>query len=162
MALFHALTPVHRTSPLRGKDMVLGFWLARAERAGAFRVAWVRINDRSANMGCLSTKGMYQRPRDDVISVHNLKVRGGLDYLYGLMHDGLPHSGENCTRWVYYDNCRDLSSASRKVVQWCLEHCAGAPCQNTVDPKFVSKPVRAEDGGGRPRPQRRQCRNASL
>ncbi len=43
----------------RQEDMVLGFWLARAERRGLFRVAWVKINDRSANMGCLSTKGMY-------------------------------------------------------------------------------------------------------
>ena len=59
----------------RQEDMVLGFWLARAERRGAFKVSYVKINDRSANMGCLSTKGMYQRPRHDVVSVHNLKVR---------------------------------------------------------------------------------------
>ena len=144
----------------RQEDMVLGFWLARAERRGAFQVSWVRINDRSANMGCLSTKGMYQRPRQDVISVHNLKVRGGLDYLYGLMHDGMPHTGENCTRWVYYDNCRDLQSARPTVARWCRKNCNGAPCPNTLDPHFVSKPVRAEDDG-RPRPEPRRCRNVT-
>lgn len=141
----------------RQEDMVVGFWLARAERRGQFRVAWVRINDRSGNVGCLSTKGMYQRPRADVISVHNLKLRGGLDYLYGLLHDGVAHSGENCTRWVYYDNCRDLDGASRRVLDWCKQHCDGAPCPNTLDPSFVSKPVRAEDAAGRPQPERRRC-----
>jgi hypothetical protein len=142
----------------RQEDMVLGFWLARAERRGLFRVAWVKINDRSANMGCLSTKGMYQRPRQDVISVHNLKVRGGLDYLYGLLHDGVAHSGENCTRWVYYDNCRDLENARPMVLNWCQQNCGGAPCPNTLSAAFVSKPVRAEDNAGRTRPERRQCR----
>ena len=144
----------------RQEDMVLGFWLARAERRGLFRVAWVKINDRSANMGCLSTKGMYQRPRQDVISVHNLKVRGGLDYLYGLLHDGVPHSGENCTRWVYYDNCRDLENARPMVLNWCQQNCGGAPCPNTLSAAFVSKPVRAEDHG-RAQPESRQCRKVT-
>jgi hypothetical protein len=144
----------------RQEDMVLGFWLARAERRGAFRVAWVRINDRSSNIGCLSTKGMYQRPRGDAISVHNLKLRGGLEYLYGLLHDGVPHAGENCTRWVYYDNCRDLDGASNKIVKWCRANCDGAVCPNTLNPGFVSKPVRSEDVGP-PKPQPPRCRAAS-
>lgn len=125
---------------------------------GAFQVAWVRINDRSANMGCLSTKGMYQRPRHDVVSVHNLKERGGLQYLYGLFHDGVAHSGENCTRWVYYDNCRDLGNANRKVTDWCKKNCDGAECPNTLNPGFVDKPVRAEDMGGGPRPEPKRCK----
>jgi len=145
----------------RQEDMVLGFWLARAERRGAFKVSYVKINDRSANMGCLSTKGMYQRPRHDVVSVHNLKVRGGLDYLYGMLHDGVPHSGENCSRWVYYDNCRDLENARKPIVKWCRQNCNGAPCPNTLSASFVSSPVRGEDqdriARGRPRPERRQC-----
>ena len=110
-------------------------------------------------MGCLSTKGMYQRPRDDVISVHNLKVRGGLDYLYGLLHDGVPHAGENCTRWVYYDNCRDVANAPRMIASWCQKNCAGGPCPDTLSADFVSKPLRAEDDG-RLRPERRRCQAA--
>ena len=141
----------------RQEDMVVGFWLSRAERRGAFKVAWVRINDRSGNMGCLSTKGMYQRPRQDVISVHNLKVRGGLEYLYGLLHDGVAHSGENCTRWVYYDNCRDLENAARPLVQRCKQNCDGSACPNTLNPSFIDKPVRAEDQDRRPRPAPRRC-----
>ena len=136
----------------RQEDMVVGFWLSRAELRGVFRVAWVRINDRSGNMGCLSTKGMYQRPRGDVISVHNLKVRGGMDYLYGLLHDHVPHIGENCTRWVYYDNCRHLEAAKPQILRWCKQHCDGTVCPNELDPTFVSKPVRAEDEAGGPRP----------
>ena len=134
---------------------MVGFWLSRAERRGLFRVAWVRINDRSGNMGCLSTKGMYQRPRHDVVSIHNLKLRGGLDYLYGQFHDNVPHSGENCTRWVYYDNCRDLANHRPQVVQWCQANCDGAPCSGVSNPNFVEKPVRAEDQDGRPKPKRR-------
>lgn len=128
----------------RQEDMVLGFWLSRAERRGLFNVTWVRINDRSKNMGCLSTKGMYQRPRDDTVSVHNLKLRGGLDYIYGLLHDGIAHSGENCTRWVWYDNCRTLKGG--RVQEWCAKNCQSKPCAlDLLDPNFVSKPVRGED-----------------
>ena len=79
------------------------------------------------------------------VSVHFLKERGGLDYLYGLLHDRVPHSGENCSRWVWYDNCRTLEGASQRVRKWCQEHCGGKPCSNALDPSFVSKPVRAED-----------------
>ena len=53
----------------QNEDVALGFWLSRAERAGRFNVTWVRINDRAMNMACISTKGMYQRPRSDTISV---------------------------------------------------------------------------------------------
>ena len=63
----------------QNEDVALGFWLSRAERKGAFNVTWVRINDRAMNMGCISTKGMYQRPRNDTISVHFLKRPGGLE-----------------------------------------------------------------------------------
>jgi len=135
----------------RQEDMVVGFWLSRAERRGRFNVTWVRINDRSNNMGCLSTKGMYQRPRNDTVSVHFLKGRGGLDYLYGLLHDGVPHSGENCSRWVWYDNCRDVERASSRVRTWCKANCpGGGPCANTLNPAFVSKPIRAEDRATKP------------
>lgn len=44
----------------QNEDVALGFWLSRAERKGKFNVTWVRINDRAMNMGCISTKGMYQ------------------------------------------------------------------------------------------------------
>ena len=90
-----------------------------------------------------------------------MQVRGGLDYLYGMLHDGVPHSGENCSRWVYYDNCRDLENARKPIVKWCRQNCNGAPCPNTLSASFVSSPVRGEDqdriARGRPRPERRQC-----
>ncbi len=108
----------------------------------------------------LTLSPSHPHPRLDPRLDPHPQVRGGLDYLYGLLHDGVPHTGENCTRWVYYDNCRDLQSARAPVVQWCKAHCAGAPCPNTLSSDFVSKPVRAEDDG-RARPERRQCRNVS-
>jgi hypothetical protein len=68
--------------------------------------------------------------------------------------------GENCTRWVYYDNCRDLENARFPIVKWCKAHCDNAPCPNTLSPDFVSKPKRAEDDG-RPPPKPRTCPEAS-
>mmetsp|Transcript_8972 Transcript_8972/g.28499 ORF Transcript_8972/g.28499 Transcript_8972/m.28499 type:complete len:128 (-) Transcript_8972:388-771(-) len=81
----------------QNEDVALGFWISRGERRGLFNVTWVRINDRAINMACISTKGMYQRPRNDTISVHFLKRPGGSLYLWGLMHDGVPHSGAEDT-----------------------------------------------------------------
>ena len=146
----------------RQEDMVLGFWLSRGERQGKFKITWVRINDRSNNMGCLSTKGMYQRPRNDTVSVHFLKGRGGLDYLYGLLHDGVPHSGENCSRWVWYDNCRDLASARRNVKEWCAANCGSKPCTNALNPNFVTKPRRAEDRKTNTKPSRSKMRKDDI
>ena len=60
-----------------------------SQRLGKFNVTWVRINDRAINMACISTKGMYQRPRNDTISVHFLKRPGGSIFLWGLLHDEL-------------------------------------------------------------------------
>ena len=77
-------------------------------------------------------------------------VCAGLDYLYGLLHDRLPHSGENCSRWVWYDNCRNLAAAPARVVKWCKDNCDSGPCPNTLNPNFVSKPVRAEDQATKP------------
>ena len=59
-------------------------------------------------------------------------------------------SGENCSRWVWYDNCRHLAGAPNRVVKWCKENCDGGPCPNTLNPHFVSKPVRAEDQATKP------------
>jgi hypothetical protein len=95
----------------------------------------VRTNDRAINMACISTKGMYQRPRNDTISIHFLKRPGGSQYLWGLMHDGLPHSAENCTRWVWHDNCRRKDADS----PWCRKYA------HQVDAGFDARPKRAED-----------------
>ena len=127
----------------QNEDVALGFWLSRAERRQVFNVTWVRINDRAMNMACISTKGMYQRPREDTISIHFLKRPGGSEYLWGHLHDHLPHSAQNCTRWVWHDNCRNKDADS----PWCREHANAA-----LDAaNFDARPVRAED---RPRPDR--------
>ena len=110
-----------------------GQW--HGQRQSLFNVTWVRINDRAMNMGCISTKGMYQRPRNDTISIHFLKRPGGSQYLWGLMHDGLPHSAENCTRWVWHDNCRRKDADS----PWCRKYA------DKVDTGFDARPKRAED-----------------
>ena len=119
----------------QNEDIALGFWLSRAELEGKFNVSWVRVNDRAINMACISTKGMYQRPRNDTISIHFLKRPGGSQYLWGLMHDGLPHSAENCTRWVWHDNCRRKDADS----PWCRKYA------HQVDAGFDARPKRAED-----------------
>lgn len=95
----------------------------------------VRTNDRAINMACISTKGMYQRPRNDTISIHFLKKPGGSQYLWGLMHDKLTHSAENCTRWVWHDNCRRKDADS----PWCRKYA------DKVDSGFDARPKRAED-----------------
>jgi len=121
----------------QNEDVALGFWLSRAERKGKFNVTWVRINDRAMNMGCISTKGMYQRPRNDSISIHFLKRPGGLEYLWNTLHDKQPHSAQRCVRWVWHDNCRN---AKDKETDWCKAHPT-----DTEDPNFNSRPMRAED-----------------
>jgi hypothetical protein len=121
----------------QNEDVALGFWLSRAELRGKFNITWVRINDRAMNMGCISTKGMYQRPRSDTISIHFLKRPGGSEFLWGQLHDGIPHSPQNCTRWVWHDNCRAKDAES----PFCKAH----PTFDPVDPNFVAKPKRAED-----------------
>ncbi|KAL3911843.1 MAG: hypothetical protein SGPRY_008543 [Prymnesium sp.] len=120
----------------QNEDVALGFWLSRAERRGLFNVTWVRINDRAINMACISTKGMYQRPRNDTISIHFLKKPGGAQYLWDL-YNGVPHSAENCTRWVWHDNCREPVKESSRA--WCRKY------KYHVDPNFESSPLRAED-----------------
>ena len=122
----------------QNEDVALGFWLSRAERKGKFNVTWVRINDRAMNMGCISTKGMYQRPRNDTISVHFLKRPGGLEYIWQLLHDKVPHSAQKCVRWVWHDACRNPQDAQ---TDWCKAH----PTDEVEDPSFVLKPKRAED-----------------
>jgi hypothetical protein len=121
----------------QNEDVALGFWLSRAERRGLFNVTWVRINDRAMNMACISTKGMYQRPRNDTISVHFLKRPGGLEYIWGLLHDGVPHSPQNCSRWVWHDACRSPKDAD---TEWCQRHPT-----DKLDPNFDASPRRAED-----------------
>jgi hypothetical protein len=121
----------------QNEDVALGFWLSRAERRGAFNVTWVRINDRAMNMACISTKGMYQRPRADTVTVHFLKRPGGNEFLWSQLHDGVPHSAQNCTRWVWHDNCRGRDDAKSG---WCKEHPAGKDEEH-----FDAAPVRAED-----------------
>ena len=119
----------------QNEDVALGYWISRGERRGLFNVTWVRINDRAINMACISTKGMYQRPRNDTISIHFLKRPGGSEYLWGLYH-GVPHSAENCTRWVWHDNCRSIKQSSKA---WCAKY------KDRVDTGFEAVPVRAED-----------------
>ena len=128
--------------------MVLGFWLARAERARRFQVAWVRINDRAMNMGCISTKGMYQRPRSDTISVHFLKRPGGLEYLYGQLHDNVPHSAQNCSRWVWHDDCRNDRDKE-------TDYCQRNPTW-VLDPNYNDAPERAEDATARRKREKQQ------
>ena len=121
----------------QNEDVALGFWLSRAERVGTFNVTWVRINDRAMNMGCISTKGMYQRPRQDTISIHFLKRPGGLEYLFDQMRHGVPHNAQNCSYWVWHDACR---GAKDKATEWCVRN-----PKFVLDPGFNDKPVRAED-----------------
>ena len=120
----------------QNEDVALGYWISRGERRGLFNVTWVRINDRAINMACISTKGMYQRPRNDTISIHFLKKPGGSEYLWGLYH-GVPHSAENCTRWVWHDNCRGAVKISSQA--WCKKY------KDRVDTVFEAVPMRAED-----------------
>ena len=83
-------------------------------------MTWVRVNDRAINMACVSTKGMYQRPRDDTVIVHFLKKPAGVRYVWGLLHDRLPHTTENCTRFVWYDNCEGAQARA----PYCRSHAA--------------------------------------
>ena len=83
-------------------------------------MSWVRVNDRAINMACVSTKGMYQRPRDDTVIVHFLKKPAGVRYVWGLLHDRLPHTTENCTRCVWYDNCEGAQARA----PYCRSHAA--------------------------------------
>ena len=92
-------------------------------------------NDRAINMACISTVGMYQRPRNDSVVVHFLKRPGGLEFLWGQLHDGIAHSPENCTRWVWHDNCRRKDADS----PWCRKYA------DKVDTGFDARPKRAED-----------------
>ena len=48
----------------------------------------------------------------------------------------MPHSAENCTRWVWHDNCR---SVKRSSAAWC------AKFKDRVDTGFEASPMRAED-----------------
>lgn len=102
----------------QNEDIALGFWLSRAELAGQFNVTWVRVNDRAINMACISTKGMYQRPRDDSVIVHFLKKPAGVRYVWGLLHDRVAHTSDNCTRYVWYDNCE----GQQRDVAYCKAH----------------------------------------
>ena len=64
-----------------------------ASTSAAF--ADVRINDRAINMACISTVGMYQRPRNDSVVVHFLKRPAGVRYVWGLLVD---HEKPNVTK----------------------------------------------------------------
>ena len=96
----------------QNEDIALGFWLSRAELAGKFNVTHVKINDRAPNMACISTKGMYQRPRDDTVVVHFLKRPAGVRYVWGVLHDRVPHDADNCTRYVWWNNCEGKDARS--------------------------------------------------
>ena len=130
-------------------------------------------------MGCISTKGMYQRPRNDTISVraiiiephsthrtslatqprvvfaqvHFLKRPGGLEYIWRTLHDKEPHSAQQCVRWVWHDACRNPKDAA---TEWCKAH----KDDKADDPNFVLKPVRAEDQKKAERKERKGANNA--
>ena len=45
------------------------------------------------------------------VVVHFLKKPAGMRYVYGLMHDHVPHSDENCTRHVWHNACEGEHSS---------------------------------------------------
>jgi len=96
--------------------VALGYWLSEAQLAGELgRVSYVKINDRAANMACMSVSGLYRVPRNDSVVVHFLKKPGGMDYVWGLLHSGIAHHPDNCTAWAWHDGCPERSG-------WCRRH----------------------------------------
>jgi len=89
----------------QNEDIALGYWLHHGQQQHHFNITYVKINNRAANMACVATMGMYQRPRDDSVVVHFLKRPAGMDYLWGVLHDGVPHNDDNCTRYIWHNNC---------------------------------------------------------
>lgn len=57
-----------------------------------------------------SSEGNARAPpplRGSDISVHFLKRPAGSQYLWGLMHDGVPQNAQNCTQWAWHHACRN-------------------------------------------------------
>lgn len=89
----------------QGDDVALGFWLSlpvlKATPHAPPDVSYVRINDRATNVACVSTAGLYQRPRRDSRAVHFVKRPSGMQYIWKLLHDGEPHDPKVCARHVW-------------------------------------------------------------
>ena len=71
---------------------------------------------------CAGDYGTYDDPRNDTLVVHFLKKPGGVRYVWGLLHEGVPHSDTNCTKYVWYDNCEGADANH----PWCRRHAGGS------------------------------------
>ncbi len=100
----------------QNEDVALGFWLSEARVSYGMDILYVRANQRTQNMACISKKGLYQRPRNDTIYVHFLKKPEGVTYVWKLLHDFAPHSADECTFNVWHNRCRSVEKfkSSRK------------------------------------------------
>jgi len=97
----------------QNEDVVLGFWLTQARPR--IKVTYVRINNRATNMGCFGVNGLYARPRQDAVVVHWLKHASGQAYVWGLLHDGVPHNPHNCSAHVFNGKRRGALAALRRI-----------------------------------------------
>ena len=79
------MKPGHNTD----EDVALGFWLSRFHRAADSRlVSYVRVNQRTANLGCKRQNSLYHTPHNDSVAVHFVKTAGGMHYVWGLVVNG--------------------------------------------------------------------------
>ena len=82
---------------------------AGEELEAFFKESWAK-HDVDATAKLMSKEKKVLTREDEMMKecdriVHFLKKPGGVRYVWGLLHDGVPHSDTNCTRWVWYDNC---------------------------------------------------------
>ena len=87
----------------RHEDVALGYLLSHAQPGQLHRrnVTWVDAGgSRIRNLGCFKNSGGYGPPRPRSVALHFVKAPTGQLYLWGVLHDGIPHNSFNCTVWA--------------------------------------------------------------
>ena len=53
---------------------------------------------RAANLGCIKNSGLYAHPRNESVVIHYVKKPLGMQYLWGVLHEGRQHEPRTCKR----------------------------------------------------------------
>ena len=78
------------------EDVAMGFYISRFHLAGLASVTYVRVNERLPNLGCTRNRGLYQPPRNRSVGMHFVKSAGGMEYVWSVIHDGMPPNATRC------------------------------------------------------------------
>jgi len=83
--------------PAGDEDAALGYWLSRLHLSGELNISYV--DERKVfNMGCRLRNALYRPPSNHTVAVHFLKTRGGMEYVWRLLHHFMPHDERLCSK----------------------------------------------------------------